>query len=110
VVIIAWKFVESGKTGRVLLVIFAQFFVFRPVDLVPTRVAVPVEPDLDCLLRLGGGVEDECTEYGGINSETTRARENPHKRHGVAVADGHHCVRLPCIGYAGVPQRGEAYY
>jgi hypothetical protein len=92
----------------VLLILFVAYLVHRPELCDPARAEGPSEMDLDCLPRLG--LVGVCREYDGINSETTRARENPHMRHDVAVTDGLHYGPLQNIGCVDVPQRGEAYY
>lgn len=91
-----------------LLGLALSYLIPRPAGLAPVRDVVPVELDRDCLVRLGWEVVDECVEYDGLNSETTRACENPHIRHGAVVTGGLHCVPLQCIGYAGEPRQGEA--
>jgi hypothetical protein len=86
----------------VLLFLSAVYFVYRPVALDAPRVDAVSEVDRDDLARFGA--EDESVGVDEINSETTRARENPHTRHDVDVTDELHCVQPRCIGCVGVPQ------
>lgn len=102
-----WKFVESGKTGRVLLVVTVSLFTRAPFAFFPCRAdSVVLERD-DLFLREEDGLE-HCADDTGLNSEMTRACENPHNQHDVVAIDEYRCNRQYCSDFVDVPRQGGA--
>ena len=86
------KSFESGKTGRVLHFMFVLLLAPFALLFLECRTD-PVVPELFDLFRREEVEGAQLLDETGLSSEMTRADENPHMQHGVAVVGEFHCSR-----------------